>query len=143
MAEQCGHGRKICADCVIITDASRRAADIVNSYAIFVPYDQRVRSWIAIRLADGGHDGTLYESKRDAIRHQPDEFLCAYFSYRDSPGGTNPRDMQLWLDIHRAAYDAGMRFIDPDDMNGGPDMILPTTLEQLMMQRADLIRAAR
>lgn len=135
MQKLCEHGRAICFDCAIVGDAARRAYDIVNSYVHFVPWDERINSWIAIRLSDGGSDGVLYQSKRDAVRHQPDEFMCAYFSYRTAPNGFgSKRDAQLWMDITRAAYDAGMRSGDPDAASGGPDLILPTGIEHVYNQ---------
>lgn len=136
----CRHGRKVCAECVVVTDAGRRAFDIVNAYVTFTPWEQRIRSWVALRLADGGSDGTLYDSRREAVRHQADEQLCAYFSYRGAPNGFASRtDAQLFLDYHRMAYDAGFRLPDPDDRDGGPELIMPTPREQLLLQRALLM----
>ena len=141
MAERCRHGRAICSECVVVQDAGKRAYDTAAGVAVFTPWDQRIRSWIAFRLADGGWDGTLYESKRDAIRHQVSEYLCGYFSFRGAPNGfSSPRDAQLWLDYHRAAYDAGFRLPDPDEPAGGPDLMIPTALEEMIIQRSRLIR---
>lgn len=135
MTKLCEHGRNVCFDCAYVTDAGKRAFDIVNSYAIFVPWDERIRSWVAVRLSDGGHDGVLYQSKRDAVRHQADEFQCAYFSYRGSPNGFGSRkEAQVWLDWHRAAYDSNIRTPDPDAAGGGVDLIMPTAEEQLFLQ---------
>lgn len=137
MPDVCAHNRRVCAECVIVTDAGRRAFDIVNAFVHFVDWDQRIRSWIALRLADGGYDGTLYESRLDAVRHQSDEKLCAYFTYRNSPNGFASReDAQLFMDYHRMAYDQGFRLPDPDEKHGGPELIIPTAREQIMMQRA-------
>jgi hypothetical protein len=121
--------------CVIVSDAAKRASDIVNGYAVFTPYDDLVNCYVAIRLSDGGHDGTLYRSKLDAVRHQSNEKLCAYYSYRfHGIRGTTPKDMQLFLDFHRMAYDNGFRLPDPDDRHGGKDLIMPITNEQLGLQ---------
>jgi len=79
---------------------------------------------IAIRLADGGHDGTLYDSKRDAVRHQLDETLCAYVYFHNLPAGTNPREMEVFLKFNRDAYDKGFRLTDPDDHRGGREVIM-------------------
>jgi hypothetical protein len=125
---------------VVVSDAAKRAYDIAKSYAVFVPLEQRVNSWIALRLYDGGYDGTLYESKRDAVRHQVSEFLCAYFCYRNAPNGfASPRDAQLWLDMNRAYYDSGFRMPDPDAADGGPDVIMPLTNEDFSSQLRELI----
>ena len=129
------HGRKVCSECQHVTDAGKRAFDIVRSYCVFVDYETRVRSWVAIRLEDGGSDGTLYDSKKDAIRHQSHEQSCAYFSYRGAPEGfSSAKDAAIWLEYHRHIYANGGRLVDPDDAHGGPDIIMPTAEEQLMDQ---------
>jgi hypothetical protein len=118
-----------------VTDAGKRAYDIARSYCAFVDYDTRVRSWIAFRLEDGGSDGTLYDNKRDAIRHQLHEQQCAYFSFRGSPNGfASAKEAAVWLEYHRHVYSNGGRPPDPEDVNGGPEIILPTAKEQLMDQ---------
>lgn len=137
------HGRIVCSECVHITDAAKRAYDSVRLHVHATTYEERVSSWAAIRLEDGGSDGVLYASKRDAIRHQADEFLCAYFSYRGAPNGlTSYKDAAIWLAFHRHAYDRGFRLPDPDDRRGGPDLIMPTAREQVAGQLARLMRAS-
>jgi hypothetical protein len=132
----------VCWECQHVTDAGKRAYDIVRSYVHFVPYGERVRSWVAIRLDDGGSDGTLYDSKRDAIRHQANEYMCAYFSYRAAPDGfTSPKDAAVWLAYHRHAYSSGFRLPDPDDPAGGPELIMPTPAEVLYGQLRRLLPA--
>lgn len=139
----CQHGRKLCSDCIFVTDAAKRAYDIVRGYVHFVEYDERIRSWVALRLEDGGSDGALYDSKREAVRHQAWEQQCAYFSYRGAPNGfVTPKDAAIWLEYHRQAYLAGFRLVDPDDVHGGRDLIMPLTNEQLGMQLRDLQRSA-
>lgn len=134
--EKCWHGRRICVDCVIVGDPAKRAFDIARSYAVFTPWDELIRSWIAFRLSDGGSDGTLYGSRAEAIRHQAHEMQCAYFSYRNAPNGfKSPKDAALYLEFHRAAYDRGMRLVDPD----GPELMMPLTNEDFLNQRARLI----
>lgn len=109
-----------------IPDDAKRFADIVNGYLAFTkPWDVR-NKWLAIRLSDGGHDGVMYDSKRDAVRHQLDEFLCAYFSFRNCLGGISPREANRYLAYVRAAHKAGFRLPDPDDRNGGPDLFMST-----------------
>jgi hypothetical protein len=130
-----GHGRKVCSECQHVTDVGKRAYDIARAYCTYVDYDTLVRSWIAFRLSDGGSDGTLYPSKRDAIRHQTYEQACAYFSYRGSPNGFGTaKDAAVWLEYHRHIYANGGRLVDPDDAHGGPDIIMPTAKEQLADQ---------
>lgn len=120
-----------------MTDAARRAYDMVNGLVHFTTWEHRIRCWVVIKLSDGSSDGILYESRRDAVRHQLDERTCAYFSFRNSPNGfSSQTDAQLYLDYHRMAYDQGFRLPDPDASCGGPELIMPTTREQLMLQRA-------
>jgi hypothetical protein len=130
----CKHGRKLCSECVYVTDAAKRMYDIVQSYVAFVEYDERIRSWVAIRLLDGGSDGVLYGSKADAVRHT-DEFTHLYFSYRGAPQGfTNVRDAAIYLEFHRLAFNAGGRWADKDDRTGGPDLIMSQTKEDFWDQ---------
>jgi len=110
------------------SDAAKRASDIVNAYVTFVPPEELRHKWVAIRLADGGYDGVLYDSKQDAVRHQLDEYLCAYVCFRNLLMGANPKDMELFLKFNRDAYDAGFRLPDPDDKTGGREVLMTTAL---------------
>jgi hypothetical protein len=110
------------------SDEAKRASDIINSYRTFIPWDELRNKWLAIRLSDGGHDGTLYDSKRDAVRHQSDEFLCAYVCFRNLIRGSSPREMELFLKFNRDAYDSGFRLPDPDADSGGPEVLMTTAL---------------
>jgi len=109
-----------------VMEAGRRASDIVNTYLAHRTFDELRHKWLAIKLADGDSDGTIYDSKRDAVRHQANEFHCAYVSFLNLLGGSTPRDMAIFLQFNRDAYDAGFRLPDPDDVHGGPD-IAPTS----------------
>jgi hypothetical protein len=115
-----------------LLDAAKRASDTINSHlALYRPWYLRDK-WMAFSLADCRSDNVLYDSKRDAIRHQSDEFLCFYVSFRNCPMGTNPREVATWLVMHRQAYDKGYRFVDPDDQNGGPEVLLTTPLRDYL-----------
>jgi hypothetical protein len=124
-----------------LADAAKRASAIVNGYITFMPWDELCRKWIAFRLSDGGSDGVLYDSKRDAVRHQSDEFLCFYQSMRNMMGGANERDMAIFIKWNRDAYNAGFRLPDPDDVNGGREVIMTTgRYDQAINQRAESAR---
>lgn len=110
----------------VISDEAKRAADAINAYVTFMKRDELIRKWIAIRLADGSHDGTLYDSKQDAVKHQSDEYLCAYVSFRNLQQGTTPKEMEIFLRFNRDAYDAGFRLPDPDDRTGGRAALVTT-----------------
>jgi hypothetical protein len=136
------HGRVICSECVHVTDAAKRAYDSVRLHVHAAGFEERVRSWCAIRLEDGGSDGVLYASKQDAIRHQPNQFLCGYFSFRGAPNGlASYKDAAIWLAYHRHAYSRGFRLPDPDDRHGGPDLIMPSPRELVAGQLTRLMRA--
>lgn len=81
---------------------------------------------MAFRLQDGTSDGNLYDTKKDAIRHVGDYKYWAFFCFRNALGGANPKDCQLFLDMHRHAYENNGQLTDPDDIHGGPDTIIPT-----------------
>jgi hypothetical protein len=110
------------------SDAAKRASDIVNSYITFMPPEELKNKWVAIRLHDGGYDGTLYDSKQDAVKHQLDEFFCAYVCFRNLLAGAKPRDMELFLKFNRDAYDAGFRLPDPESATGGREVLMTTAL---------------
>lgn len=120
------HARRVCAQCVVITDAARRMCDQINVRIVFGNPVELARSWMAFTLEDGETDGVLYPSKREAIRHQSNEFLYCYFSFRRCMGGANRKDCQLFLDINRHAYESGMRLADPES----PDLIMPLARQQ-------------
>lgn len=126
MAVLCKHRRKICAECVKVTDSGKRLSDAINVILVGNSLDEIAHSWIAVALADGSTNYTLYPSRQDAINHQANEFHFTYLCLRNCLGGMSAKDAQLWLDVHREAYDHGLRLSDPDS----PDMILPQAKEQ-------------
>lgn len=123
---RCKHNRTICAECVVVTDSAKRLSDAINLILTANDLDEVARSWIAVALADGSTDYTLYPSRKDAISHQANEFHFTYLCLRQCLGGMSAKDAQLWLDVNRHAYDNGMRLSDPDS----PDMIFPQAKEQ-------------
>jgi hypothetical protein len=121
--ELCQHGRRICShrDCLVITDAARRCRDDLAAILCrTVPADVWA-GWVAIRLSDGRIAPDVFPSKRLAADHQSNEKRFAYLALRTCPAGMPLHDAQLWLNLHRHAYDNGMGFIDPDS----PDLIMP------------------
>lgn len=108
------------------SDAARRAADNVNALLVFWNIDEIRNKFMAVRLSDGGYDGTLYDTKRDAVRHQTNEFQCAYVCFRNLLNGVSYREMEIFLKFNRDAYDKGFRLADPDDAHGGRDVLMTT-----------------
>lgn len=114
------------------SDAGRRCSDTVRQAIV----DGHAGRWVAVRLSDGGTDGRVYDSRRDAIRYQLHENLCAYVKVPrdDMP----PREATDFLRVNRTLYDAGMRIADPD----GPDLEVraPAFLTDLHAAVRDLER---
>jgi hypothetical protein len=110
---RCKHNLVVCTRCVVVTDAAKRMADHINAKVVFTPWDQLVNGYMAFRLDDGSSNGTLYDSKADAVRFT-DEKRNAYFCFRQGIAGVNPRDCQIFLDVHRHAYANGGHLADPD-----------------------------
>lgn len=111
------------------TDAAKRFADGINqTYA-----DHGVNAvhfWKAIQLIDGAVDRNNYETRRDAIRHQSDEFRCAYIKLTFEM--FMPLcEAEMILAFYRQAYDAGHRLTDPDRKDGGRTHILPRTMADM------------
>jgi hypothetical protein len=115
-----GHGEDCCSRSLPHTDAAKRISDAVNLHWAAQGFDC-ARRWLAVRLEDGTGGNTLYDNKRDAVRHQLDETLCAYICLTGAP--MSPCEAEIILKTHRQAYDNGFRLTDPDDMSGGRDII--------------------
>lgn len=92
----------------IYSDACHRCSDIVTLAAI----TGNIGRWIAIRMSDGGWDGTLYENRADAVSHQFYEQFCCYVKV--PPGGMTPMEADAFISYHRSLYDAGFRLPDPE-----------------------------
>lgn len=89
------------------SDAAKRCADIVSLAAVAGCAGR----FVAIRLADGGYDGTLYDSREDAIRHQPSPDRCTYVLV--PPGGMAAHEAEALLDYWRKLADSGVHDDDP------------------------------
>jgi hypothetical protein len=122
-------------------DAAKRLSDTVNNLGTHKTHEELVNGWIAVRLSDGTWDGVLYDSRHSAVSHQSNEFLCAYLSTRSAQSGMTPRDAHTFLAFHRSAYDAGFRLPDPDHKNGGKELIVPATRQDMRSQVRRLIIA--
>lgn len=122
------------------SDVAKRASEAVNLHLSALGFDA-IRKWVAIRLSDGGSDGTLYDAKRDAVRHQLHEQLCAYVAV--PPGGMNACQAESFMRTNRAYYDAGWRLPDPDAEHGGRAVIPRLAAEDQARQTSALVRSKR
>jgi hypothetical protein len=105
-------------------DSGKRAADHINLHLTCRGWDELQNKWMAFKIEDGSTDDVLYDSKQAATRHQPFEQQCYYVSFRNLPGGANAKEMAIMLQFAEDAYDAGMRFVDPDAEHGGREAIM-------------------
>jgi hypothetical protein len=107
-----------------LLDAGKRASDEINLRLLFTPFEELQHSWMAFRLSDGSSDGVVYETRRDAVKHQLHEQQCFYVCFRNIAGGAKPEEMAVFIKVNRDAYNAGMRLIDPEQPYGGQELIL-------------------
>lgn len=114
-----------CPHCKTDMECGKRMSDAINMYRTNMPWEFVSDKWMAFRLSDGTSDGVLYDSKRDAVRHQVHEMLCCYIAFVNLMGGANAYGCAVMLNFTRDAYDAGFRLPDPDDVHGGRD-VAPT-----------------
>jgi hypothetical protein len=107
------------------SDAAKRISDVVNLHwaaAVASPeWNHVVGRWCAFRLSDGTGGMQLYDTKRDAIRYQLDEFQCMYLCM--APGGMGVCEAELQLRTCRQMYLNGHRMTDPDHKKGGRELI--------------------
>jgi hypothetical protein len=129
----CKHGMRICSRCVIVTDAAKRMADRINTCVAFTSWDTLCNGWMAFRLDDGSSNGTVYDSKPDAVRFT-DEKRHAYWCFRQGMGGVPAKDCQLFLDFHRHAYDNGVPMAQTD-VKRESSLILSTRAYDIMTGR--------
>jgi hypothetical protein len=92
------------------SDSAKRVSDIYNTHRVADPYGC-IGSWIACALADGSSDMVLYDTKRDAIRHQHHNENW-YTFIQIVPSTMTPCEAEVMLRVARMAYDAGMRMTD-------------------------------
>lgn len=91
-----------------VTDRGRRLAEHVRA-ARSIGGEGR---WIAARLSDGATDGTVYDTKSEAVAHQVHETQCAYLVV--PPAAMPEAEATAYLELHERMYASGYRLQDPD-----------------------------
>lgn len=94
-------------------DAARRMADAVNLHTLAMLAENRDRpGFVAIRLEDGrSPDNTLYDTRKDAVRHQSDPKMF-YVKVGKMSMGTN--EAVTVLKFARMALESGIVFAEED-----------------------------
>jgi hypothetical protein len=111
-----------CRECSTVEDSGRRMAELINLKVICHPWDTICNSWMAFNLGTGDSDNVLYDTRKAAIDHQPEERWCCYFFMRAAMGGVKASDCQLYINLHRQVYEAGGRLAEPE----APSLIVST-----------------
>jgi len=104
-----------------LVEAGQRAYDSLILHKLASGVDA-FGKWFAVNLSDGRSDGVLYDSRRDAVRHQKGcERDRAYIPVK--PGLASPKELATFIDVGRRMRDAGVAIPDVDHRNGGLDLI--------------------
>jgi hypothetical protein len=89
-------------------DAVRHLCDAVNLH-VDAQGSDAYGKYVAIRLSDGkSPDNALYDTRRDAVRHNIHDPWCFYVKIR--PGGIQPREAWVVLGYARQAKENGAVF---------------------------------
>jgi hypothetical protein len=106
MHEEWSEKARRCSDAVTLhIQAHTTSADMMPDWGTKAP-------WIAVRLSDGGTDGNLYDTKKDAVVHQLHPHQCAYILI--PPEGMTPEQARIMLKFTAQMYEAGVQLADPD-----------------------------
>lgn len=111
-----------------LADIGRKVSDHLNMVRLFHDWDDIKDKWMAFRLSDGGTDGVVYETRKDAVSYQFHEQWCAYISFANLVGGAVPRECAIFMKFTRDAYKGGMRLVDPEAPNGGREAVMTTAM---------------
>lgn len=92
-------------------DAAHRMADTIALHQAILSRDELMAGrYVAIRLADGGSDGTAYPSLAAAAEHQRhDVSRHGYYRIPVPPEHLGPKACDVLLWYVRTAYDNGVR----------------------------------
>jgi hypothetical protein len=117
------------------TDAAKRIADQYGLHKVADPLGlYTIGKFFAVAIADGTSDGTLYDTRGEAIRHQKhNETYYAYIQI--VPSQMSVCDAEMYLSGVRKTYDARKNLMDRESPNGGKEIIPRLTVED---QRAQI-----
>jgi hypothetical protein len=105
-------------------------SEVINLVTVVHDWDTLMHSCLAFRLDDGTTDNVLYPNRATALQHQLRP--CCVFYFRNSPGGVSARDCQIFLNMHREAYENDrIAWTEP----ASPDLIVSDYGARHMRQR--------
>jgi len=123
------------------SDAAKRASAEYNTHYV-CGGNPAIGRWIAISLADGSTDHQLYDTKREAVRHQHhNEKNFAFVQIQ--PQSMPVCDAEAMLSIHRKMAEAGVTLIDRDSPTGGKEPIRRLAREDMKNQLRSIRNGGR
>jgi hypothetical protein len=87
--------------------------------------------FLAFDLQDGSSDHTLYDTYRDAVRHQHHNENRRLYIRMMAPS-MSPCEAYVMLKTARGAHDNGLRLADPDHRRGGRSIIHRVSIEDAL-----------
>jgi hypothetical protein len=110
-----------------VSDAGKRMSGIVNNVRHAADWDDLKNCWMAFKLEDGSSDGTVYDTKNDAVWYMRNKASKYFFlSLRQCIGGMSEGEATRVLALTRVQSERGRYNPKPDDMR---DPIQPLTME--------------
>lgn len=96
-----------------LLDAANRMRDAVNLHVVAGSLGARERhlQWLAIALEDGRSDGTVYESRLDAVRHTANKSR-GWFYLKLGADSMGEREAIIVLQQARQAFAKGVVFAE-------------------------------
>ena len=90
-------------------EAAKRMADTIALHQTVLSKDELIAGrYVAIRLSDGGSDGTAYDTRPEAVINQRhNASRCAYYRVPLERWNAETCDTLLWY--VRGCYDSGFR----------------------------------
>lgn len=102
-------------------------SETVNNVRLADDWDDVKSGWMAFALEDGRSDGTVYDSRDDAIRfHKNKARKFFYLTLRNCMHGITPKEATLALAAIRAQSERGRYH---PEIEGSQDPILPLSRE--------------
>lgn len=116
------------------SDAAKRISDTYSIHRLADPIGH-IGKWFAVAIADGTSDGTLYDSRHDAITHQ--HHNETYYAYvQIVPANMSVCMAEMFLSGVRKTYEARKNLMNRDHPQGGLEPITRLTIEDQRNQLA-------